>query len=163
MKQWEYLYIVADRDEVFKINNVIVERQMLTDYLDIVGREGWELTGISSMDQHTNYWRLVFKRERMHGEQNTLPESDIDASALLENSNQRLLYARMLRKLSRNVRRRIQRSASRHSNEHTQGNKTTNVSSMLLADTKKRMLYARILRELSRNMRRRMRKSGLQQ
>lgn len=62
MTQWEYLYLVADRDEVFKINDRIVERSPLPSYLDKLGWDGWEMIGISP--ESSGYWRMVFKRAR---------------------------------------------------------------------------------------------------
>jgi len=62
MNQWEYLYIVADRDEVFKINEQIVERMDLPGYLNEIGQQGWEMVGITTEGAATGYWRMVFKR-----------------------------------------------------------------------------------------------------
>jgi hypothetical protein len=62
MLQWEYLYIVADRDEVFKINSELIERTDLPNYMRHLGQEGWELVGITAEGAATGYWRLVFKR-----------------------------------------------------------------------------------------------------
>lgn len=61
MEQWEYRYIVADRDEIFKINDTVVERTNLPAYLDKAGKEGWELVGICD-EGAAGYWRLIFKR-----------------------------------------------------------------------------------------------------
>jgi hypothetical protein len=61
MEQWEYRYIVADRDEIFKVNDTLIERSSLPSYLDKVGKEGWELVGICD-EGAAGYWRLIFKR-----------------------------------------------------------------------------------------------------
>ncbi len=68
MIQWEYLYIVADRDEVFKINNELIDRTDLPTYMQHLGLERWELVGITAEGAATGYWRLVFKRPQ------TIPE-----------------------------------------------------------------------------------------
>jgi hypothetical protein len=61
MTQWDYRYIVADRDEVFKINDVIIDRMNLSQHLKQAGNDGWELVGIAA-EGVPGYWRLVFKR-----------------------------------------------------------------------------------------------------
>ncbi len=62
MRQWQYTYIVADRDEVFKVGDQVIERTSLPGYLDKMGWDGWELVGIAE-SRETGFWRLIFKRE----------------------------------------------------------------------------------------------------
>lgn len=62
MTQWEYLYLVADRDEVFKVNDQIIDRCGLPTYLNRLGLDSWEMVGVTT--ESGGFWRMVFKRPK---------------------------------------------------------------------------------------------------
>ena len=74
MKNWEYLYALAENNEVVEVNNAMIGtalrgfvttytgRPTLTDFLNQSGQEGWELVGMSPMGEVGTTLRLIFKR-----------------------------------------------------------------------------------------------------
>ncbi len=66
MPQWEYHYILAFNTEIYQINDQLVQRKShpLMDYLNQLGKDGWEMVGICTASESGNYWRLLFKREK---------------------------------------------------------------------------------------------------
>ena len=74
MKNWEYLYALAEKNEVVEVNNAMIGtalrgfvttytgRPTLTDFLNQSGQEGWELVGMSPMGEVGTTLRLIFKR-----------------------------------------------------------------------------------------------------
>ena len=74
MKNWEYLYALAENNEVVEVNNAMIGtalrgfvttytgRPTLTDFLNESGQEGWELVGMSPMGEVGTTLRLIFKR-----------------------------------------------------------------------------------------------------
>jgi hypothetical protein len=74
MKNWEYLYALAENNEVIEVNGAMIGtalrgfvttytgRPTLTDFLNQSGQEGWELVGMSPMGEMGTTLRLIFKR-----------------------------------------------------------------------------------------------------
>jgi hypothetical protein len=74
MKNWEYLYALAENNEVIEVNGAMTGtalrgfvttyagRPTLTDFLNQSGQEGWELVGMSPMGEVGDTLRLIFKR-----------------------------------------------------------------------------------------------------
>jgi hypothetical protein len=74
MKIWEYLYALAENNEVIEVNGAMIGtalrgfvttytgRPTLTDFLNQSGQEGWELVGMSPMGEMGTTLRLIFKR-----------------------------------------------------------------------------------------------------
>ena len=74
MKNWEYLYALAENNEVVEVNGAMIGtalrgfvttytgRPTLTNFLNQSGQEGWELVGMSPMGEVGTTLRLIFKR-----------------------------------------------------------------------------------------------------
>ena len=74
MKNWEYLYALAENNEVIEVNGAMIGtalrgfvttyagRPTLTDFLNQSGHEGWELVGMSPMGEGGNTLQLIFER-----------------------------------------------------------------------------------------------------
>lgn len=74
MKNWEYLYALAENNEVIEVNGATIGtalrgfvttyagRPTLTDFLNQSGHEGWELVGMSPTNGTGTTLQLIFKR-----------------------------------------------------------------------------------------------------
>jgi hypothetical protein len=62
MKEWEYMYIEADNNEVEDkfTQSSNLEEDYLHEFLNDAGKQGWEL--VSTCPKTASEWRLVFKR-----------------------------------------------------------------------------------------------------
>ena len=73
MSKWEYMYVRAEQDQVWKVNGQGVGkfqglfkgytgRPSVSEFLEKAGQESWEVVGICPASESANFWRLILKR-----------------------------------------------------------------------------------------------------